>query len=225
MDVTTALQERRSFRAFTDEPVPQETVRRILDRARWAPSGGNLQPWHVHVVSGDARDAVVEVALEAMATGTAEAEADDYPVYPPSLHEPYRTRRFDLGEQMYALLEIPREDKVARLTRMQENYRFFGAPVGMFFSLDRRMGHGQWGHLGMFLQSVALVATEEGLGTCFQEAWALVRGNVARHLGLPDDQVIWCGMALGHPDLDHPVNELRSERAEVDEFTTFHGTD
>lgn len=222
MDVTTALEARRSVRAFTDEPVPVEQVRAILDRARWAPSGGNVQPWHVHVVMDQARDAVVEMALQALADGTADP-GEEYPVYPPSLHEPYRTRRFVLGEQMYDLLGITREDKAGRLTRFQENYRFFGAPVGMFFAIDRRMGHGQWGHLGMFLQSVALAATEEGLGTCFQEAWAMLRGNLARHLDLPDEHVVWCGMALGHVDTDHPVNRLRSERAPVDEFTTFHG--
>lgn len=221
MDVTTALRSRTSVRAFTDELVPAEQVRDLLDRARWSPSGGNLQPWHVHVVSGAARDAVVELALSALADGSARG-GDEFPIYPSGLHEPYRTRRYDLGEQMYALLDIPREDKLGRLQRLQDNFRFFGAPVGVFFAIDRAMGHGQWAHLGMFMQSLALVATEDGLATCFQEAWAAVRGNVAEHLGLPDDHVLYCGMALGHA-ADEPVNTLRSERAPVEDFATFHG--
>jgi nitroreductase len=124
---------------------------------------------------------------------------------------------------MYALLGIPREDKLARLARFARNYEFFGAPIGLFFVIDERMGHGQWAHLGMFMQSVALVATERGLGTCMQEAWAAVRFTLARHFGLADTEMIYCGMALGHPDRSHPVNRLRSERAAVDDFATFLG--
>jgi nitroreductase len=222
MNVTEALKSRISIREFLETPVSQEEVHAILDRARWAPSGGNLQPWKVIVVAGADRDAVSALAKQALAEPPGE-EDPERPIYPPSLWEPYRTRRYSLGEAMYALLGIPREDKMARLARFARNYDFFGAPVGLFFVIDERMGHGQWAHLGMFMQSVALVATERGLGTCMQEAWAAVRFTVGRHFGLADTEMIYCGMALGHPDRSHPVNELRSERAVVDDFATFLG--
>ena len=152
-----------------------------------------------------------------------EGQVGDDPVYPPKLWDPYRTRRYALGEAMYELLGIPHSDKPARVARMLENYRFFGAPVGLFFVIDRRMGRGQWAHLGMFMQSVALVATERGLATCMQEAWAMVRRSLGEHFGLPDHEMIYCGMALGYADPDAPVNRLRSERVAVEEFTTMLG--
>jgi nitroreductase len=124
---------------------------------------------------------------------------------------------------MYALLDIPRSDKLARLGRFARNYEFFGAPVGLFFVIERRMGHGQWAHLGMFMQSVALAAVERGLSSCMQEAWAAVRVSLGRHFGLGDHEVLYCGMALGYADANAPVNRLRSERAAVDEFASFRG--
>jgi nitroreductase len=220
--VTEALQKRRSVREFKGDPVPETTVREILDLARLAPSGGNLQPWRVIVVAGAARQAVTELAKGVLLENP-RGEETEYPIYPANLWEPYRSRRYDLGEAMYALLGIPREDKMARLARFARNYEFFGAPVGLFFAIDRRMGHGQWAHLGMFMQSVALLAVEHGLGTCMQEAWGAVRPSLGAHFGLGEHDVVYCGMALGHPDDAHPVNQLRSERAGVDEFTTFRG--
>jgi nitroreductase len=143
-------------------------------------------------------------------------------VYPPSLWEPYRTRRYAVGEQMYELLGIPREDKPARLMHLARNFEFFGAPVGLFFSVDRRFDKPQWAHLGMFMQSIALVAVERGLATCMQEAWQMRARTVAAFLGLSDEQQLYCGMGLGYPDADAPVNKLRSERAPLGEFVTFH---
>jgi nitroreductase len=222
MTVTDALRARTSIREFLPTPLPESTVREILDVARWAPSGGNLQPWKVIAVAGDERDAVTELAKRVLSENPT-GEATDFPVYPEKLWEPYRTRRYDLGEAMYELLEIPRADKMARLMRFARNYEFFGAPVGLFFVIDRRMGHGQWAHLGMFMQSIALVAIERGVSSCMQEAWAAVRRSLGAHFGLSDDEVLYCGMSLGYADTSQPVNELRSERASVDEFTTFRG--
>ena len=124
---------------------------------------------------------------------------------------------------MYALLGIPREDKPARLQWVARNYAFFGAPVGLFFIIDRGMGHGQWAHLGMFMHSIALVATARGLGTCMQESWGMVRKSLHTHFSLPDNEVVYCGMALGHPDRSAAVNTLRSDRVEVEEFAGFDG--
>jgi len=222
MTVTEALRARTSIREFLPTPLSEAVVREILDVARWAPSGGNLQPWKVIVVTGNERDIVTALAKRAL-TENPLGEASDYPVYPEKLWEPYRSRRYELGEAMYALLGIPREDKSARLMRFARNYEFFGAPVGLFFVIDRRMGHGQWAHLGMFMQSVALAAIERGVASCMQEAWAAVRRSLGEHLGLAAHEVLYCGMALGYADAEHPVNRLRSERAPVDAFATFRG--
>lgn len=164
MDVLAALRSRRSCRAFTVRPVSRVTVEALLDAARWAPSGGNIQPWRVVVVSGKPRDEVVRIADEALFAGA--SEEGDHPIYPPSLWEPYRSRRFDNGESLYAALGIPREDKAARYRWLAENFRFFGAPVGLFFVIDRRMGHGQWAYLGMFMMALTLAAEAQGLATC-----------------------------------------------------------
>jgi len=221
MTVTEALRRRISTREFRPDPLPEALVREILEVARWAPSGGNLQPWGVLAVAGAARDAVISLAREALAAGV--DESGERPVYPADLWEPYRSRRFKIGEDMYALLRIPRTDRAARIARFARNYEMFGAPVELFFLIDRRMGHGQWAHLGMFMQSVALAALERGVASCMQESWAAVRESLARHFALPPEQMIYCGMALGYADSAAAVNTLRSERAPVEEFASFRG--
>ncbi len=220
MNVSEALRSRISIRAFKPDPIPETLVREIVDVARYAPSGGNLQPWKLIAVAGAERDAVVKLA-QANLPGA----EDDRPVYPANLWEPYRTRRFKVGEDMYALMGIPREDKPARLMHLARNFEFFGAPVGLFFIIDRRMGHGQWAHLGMFMQSLALAALERGVQSCMQEAWARMRAPLHTHFGLNQQDMIYCGMALGYADMSKPVNTLRSDRAPVDEIATCRGFD
>ena len=220
LSVTDAVKTRISTRAFLDKPVSEDQVREILDIARWAPSGGNLQPWRVHVVLGAGLDRFLEVVKKALAENPL-GEETELNVYPPNLAEPWRSRRFEVGEAMYDLLGIPREDKTARLMQLVRNYDFFGAPVGLFFSLDRCFDKGQWAHLGMFMQTIALVAEEKGLATCMQEAWIPRHKTVSAFLGLEENEQLYCGMALGYADKNEKVNELRSSRAEVDEFATF----
>ena len=222
LSVSEALQRRISIRAFLPEPVSRQQVHDILDRARWSPSGGNLQPWKVIAVAGDEREAVIELARRAHESGQPGEEGED-PVYPPNLWEPYRSRRFKVGEDLYALLQIPRTDRPRRLQQFARNFRFFDAPVALFLVIDRRMGRGQWAHLGMFMQSIALAAVEAGLGTCMQEAWASLRRSLAAHFALDEHEMIYCAIALGRPDPAAPVNTLRSARLEVGEFTSFRG--
>jgi len=224
MSVAEALKARVSVRAFKPDPVSEAAVRDILDIARFAPSGGNVQPWKVIVVAGTARDAVITLATQTVMQNPAGEEHAD-PAYPPHLWEPYRTRRYKNGEDMYALLGIPREDKPTRLRHLARNLQFFDAPVGLFFVIDKRMGRPQWAHLGMFMQSIALTAVERGLATCMQEFWGRVRATLAAHFELPANEMIYCGMALGYADGDAPVNKLRSDRAEIDEFAVFKGFD
>lgn len=215
------IKSRISTRAFLDKPVPENEIRAILDIAKFAPSGGNLQPWRVHVLMGPARDRLVALVKKAIADNPFADEAE-LKIYPEGLWEPYRARRFTVGEAMYTLLGVPREDKMARLQWLAKNFEFFGAPVGLFFTLDRRFDKGQWAHLGMFMQSIALVAEERGLATCMQEAWATRAKTVSGFLGVPESEQLYCGMALGHPDRSASVNRLRSTRAPLEEFVTFH---
>lgn len=219
MHVDAALKARISTRAFKSDPLPQALVHEIMDAARWAPSGGNVQPWKVIAVAGAEKTAVIAAAQGAGGVD----EQGDKPIYPAELWEPHRSWRFKVGEDMYALLGIPREDKPARFAHLAKNMSFFGAPVGLFFIIDERMGHGQWAHLGMFMQSVALAATARGVASCMQEFWARYRKTLKAHFALPETEMIYCAMALGYADQAAPVNTLRSDRAEVVQFTTFKG--
>lgn len=169
MDVRDAVATRYSCRAFRPDPVPEEIVRDILERAAQAPSGGNLQPWHVHALTGAPLKALVdEIAghYDLLPRG----EGTEYAIYPSPLGELYNARRFKCGADLYAALGIPREDKPARYRQYARNFRFFDAPVGLFFSIDRQMGPPQWCDLGMYLQNVMVLARAHGLHTCAQEA-------------------------------------------------------
>jgi nitroreductase len=219
--VTDAILSRHSCRAFTEQRVELDTVRQLLDTARYAPSGGNLQPWMVHVLAGESmrkfRAQLTPKFLAAPFGGDAE-----YNVYPPQLKEPYRSYRYKCGEDLYGLIGVTREDKPARHRQFARNYDFFGAPVGMFFFLDRIMGAPQWSDLGMFIQNIMLLAREQGLETCAQEAWAVWHREVAEFLGVANELMLFCGLALGHGDYSAPINRLRTERTRVEEFAKFH---
>lgn len=220
MKVANAVAARFSARAFLGEPVETSQIRRILDRARRAPSGGNLQPWHVYVVAGQRLQELIGRILQ-RSLEHPRGEPGEYNVYPPDLHEPYRSRRFKCGEDLYAALGIPRDDRPARLRQFAKNLQGFGAPMVLFFSIDRALGQNQWAHLGMFMQTVMLLAVEEGLHTCPQEAWSAFHSTVAEFIGLPEEQMFYCGMAIGYADLDHPVNRWRTERAPLEDIARF----
>lgn len=219
--VSEAMAARKSVRAFTDRPVDPALIADLLEKAARAPSGGNVQPWHIDVVTGDAMARLKAVMRDAMAEGRKETPA--YDIYPPSLHAPYRDRRFAVGEAMYAELGIPRGDRDARLRWLTSNYQFFGAPAAVFCTVDRRMGPPQWSDLGMFLQSLMLLVTEAGLATCAQECWANYPETVTAFLGTPPERMLFCAVAIGHEDAAAPVNRLRAERAPLSEWTVFHG--
>lgn len=220
--VTDAVTARFSARAFLDRPVPRETIEELLALAARAPSGGNLQPWHVDVVAGAAL-AELKARVAASLAASPAGEGTDYDVYPPGLGEPWRSRRFACGEQLYASLGIGRGDRPARLAQFARNFEGFGAPVLLFFSLPRHFGPPQWAHLGMFMQTLMLLAAERGLATCPQEAWALVHRTVGEVLGLGEERMLYCGMALGFADEAAPVNRWRTERVPVEEFARFSG--
>ncbi|MGH8252822.1 MAG: nitroreductase [Steroidobacteraceae bacterium] len=225
LSVSAAIRQRMSVRSFLSTAVSAAQLRDLLDTARWAPSGGNLQPWKVIALAGAARAAVIDVArgeLAKAADGVPREQGSDL-VYPPKLWDPYRSRRFQVGEDMYALMGIARDDRSGRLAHVARNFEFFGAPVGLFFVIDRRMGRAQWAHLGMFMQTLALAAVEAGLSTCMQEFWGTIRESLHAHLALDENDLVYCAMALGYADPNAPVNRLRSARAAVDEFASLRG--
>jgi len=222
VNVTDALTSRMSCRAFLPTPVPEATVRTILETARCAPSGGNLQPWHVHALAG-APLAELVALVRSRLPAHPRGEGAEYDVYPAGLWEPYRSRRFKCGEDLYATIGVKREDKLGRLMQFARNYEFFGAPVGLLFFLDRRLGPPQWSDVGMYMQSVMLLAREHGLHTCAQEAWSVWHGTVRESLGMPQELMLFSGMALGWRDESAPINTLRTDRAPIEEFATLRG--
>lgn len=220
MNVSEAVAARKSIRAFLPTAVSNDLIREVLAKASRAPSGGNLQPWKIYILNGESMvrfKAIIKQKLPKNPTG----EPMEYSIYPPKLKEPYRDYRFKVGEDMYALLNIPRDNKMARLGWFARNFEFFGAPAGLFCFLDRSMGPPQWSDLGMFLQTAMLLFQEAGIDTCPQEAWAAWPKTVAEFVGAPDELMLFCGLAIGHKDPDHPVNRLTTERVPVVEFARF----
>jgi nitroreductase len=220
MQVAEAVARRRSIRAFTSEPVELSLLREVVEQAARAPSGGNLQPWRIHVLTGEALARFRREMAERLRQGG--PDDPEYEVYPPKLHEPYRTQRFVVGEGLYALLGIARDDKAGRLRQFDRNYDFFGAPVALFCFIDRRMGPGQWSDLGMYLQTLMLLLQERGLESCAQEAWSAYHKTVSAFVQAPPEQMLFCGMAIGHADPSAPENGLQTARASLETFATFH---
>jgi len=220
MTVSEAVDRRISIRAFKADPVSGAVVREILQAAARAPSGGNLQPWRVYALTGESLEALKVKARETMAAGLEDAE---YDVYPPNLWDPFRTRRFQCGEDLYATIDIPRDNRPGRLAQLAQNLNFFGAPVGLFFALDRKLGPPQWSDLGMYMQTVMLLAVERGLDTCAQEFWARLPKTVGAFVNLPEDHMLFSGMALGYRDKAHAINTLRTRRETVDDFAELRG--
>lgn len=215
MNVTDAVNARKSTRAFLPTPVADDTIAQLLTTAARAPSGGNVQPWRVYVVNG----AAMQRFREFLAGRQIEAPA--YDIYPKGLTEPYRSSRFKVGEDMYATIGIGRDDKAGRLNQFARNMDFFGAPAAIFCFVERQMGPPQWSDLGMFLQTFMLLAEEAGLNTCPQEAWAVYEQAVTEFVGAPAEQRIFCGVAIGHADPDAPINTLTTDREPLDVFATF----
>ena len=214
--MSDALKKRTSIRQFTPEPVSDELLREIVGTAAWAPSGGNLQPWRIYVVNGESM-----TRLREFLKTRPPLEEPEYDMYPAGLVEPYRSNRFAIGEQMYATMGIAREDKEARRRWFGNNNDFFGAPAALFCFMDRQMAGPQWSDCGMYLQSLMLLAVEKGLSTCPQEYWSLRHGAITEFVGAPENEMLFCGVAIGHADATHPVNGLRSERMPLDMWAKF----
>lgn len=216
MKVTEAVNQRKSIRDFLPDPIDNDVIAQLLTTASRAPSGGNLQPWWIYVINGESMARFREHMANEPPSGGME-----YDIYPDKLWEPYRTRRFTVGEQMYATMGIGRDDKAGRMAQFSRNMDFFGAPAAIFCFIDRSMGPPQWSDLGMFLQTFMLLAEEAGYQTCPQEAWAVAHEQVRSFTDADDELMLFCGVAIGRANSEHPINSLESERAPLDEFATF----
>ena len=215
MKVSDAINSRKSIRAFLATPIETSLLTNLLEIASRSPSGGNLQPWHIYLLNGEKMNDFKEFMKQ-----WEHPEQPQYEIYPPNLKDPYRTSRFELGEAMYELLEIPRDDKAARFAHLMENFNFFGAPAALFCYVDETMGPPQWSDLGMFLQTFMLLAQEHGIDTCAQEAWAVKPDSLREFFSVPKELNIFCGMAIGYRDTQAKVNELLSERRSIDGWLT-----
>lgn len=220
MNVTEAVAVRRSIRRFLDREVEPALLRAVLDKARAAPSGGNLQPWQATVLTGDSLVRLRQ-AMQAALVAPPGSETPEYRIYPADLPDPWRARRAANGEAMYEALGIAREDKAGRFAQLARNFDFFGAPVGLFVHMPRLMGPPQWADLGLWLQTVMLLLVEAGLGSCPQEAWSAYPQTIKQVAGIPDDHLLFCGLAIGWPDPDAPVNSFANARAPIEETVRF----
>ncbi len=218
--VDGAITSRRSVRAFLPDPVDEETIRDILSVASRAPSGTNMQPWKVYVTTGEAKARLAEAILSS-GIRAEKVEWDEYKYYPDKFFEPYLSRRRAVGYALYSLLGIGRREVEKMRAQHDRNFVFFDAPVGMIFTIDRRLNKGSWVDHGMFLQSIMIAARARGLHTCPQAAFAPYHRFIRPILDIPEEEIVVCGMALGHEDTSKPENRLRSERAPLEEFVSF----
>jgi nitroreductase len=220
--VDRAITTRRSIRAFLDTPVSRQTVEEILAVASRAPSGTNTQPWKVYVFSGDAKTRLCAEVLAAYDDPERDEKyREEYPYYPREWANPYLARRRKVGWGLYSLLQISREDKARMHEQHSRNFRFFDAPVGMIFTIDRIMEQGSWLDYGMFLQSIMVAARARGLDTCPQAAFTQFHRVIGEHLRLPEEEMVVCGMSLGYADPDATANQLTTEREPVSGFARF----
>lgn len=224
MDVLEAITSRRSIRAFTDQPVPRETLEKILEISQRSPSGTNTQPWRVWLCTGKVKAAITEEVLAEVRTGKGRGyEAYDY--YPAEWQPVHRDRRRGVGWQLYGLLGIQKGDREGSARQGARNFEFFDAPVGLFVTIDSYLARGNWADVGMYLQTLMLAARGFGLHTCAQAAWIGYQETVFKHLGVPDDQLLVSGLSLGYADDSKVENTLVSDREDIKNVAHWVGFD
>ncbi len=225
MDVFEAVDSRIACRAVFDKPVDLNIVKELIVKAQRAASGGNLQSWNVYALAGKPLAEFKAIVQKRIAYEDPRHARSEYPIYPEPMFGAYKERREEHGVQLYGSLGIDRDDAAGRLGQYKKNFEFFGAPVALFITVDRRLGPGQWADLGGYIHALAFLARGYGLDTCPQEAWARLYDTVGDFLKLPPDQMLFCGVAIGYGDRKHKANDFRSPRAELHEFCRFHGFD
>lgn len=220
MDVFDAIRTRWACRAFLETPLTNEQIEQVLEAASWSPSGVNSQPWRVAIAQGNSRQAISQALIAAREQ---EQEPNpDYRYYPDNWIEPYRSRRIECGKALYSALGIAKEDKSRQQKAWFNNYRFFGAPVALFFFIHQQMNTGSWLDMGLFLQNVMLAATGLGLASCPQASVADYPDIIRQILQVDEEYTLICGMALGYADTQKAVNQYRLERSSPGEFCSWH---
>ncbi|MFL6706653.1 MAG: nitroreductase family protein [Massilia sp.] len=220
--VDQAIKSRRSIRAFLPTPVAQEDIAAILETAARAPSGTNIQPWKVTVLTGAARTRLIDAITAVYNDRDALAQhTEEYAYYPREWVSPFIERRRKVGWDLYSLLGLGRDNKAGMAAQHGRNYCFFDAPVGMIFTIDRVLEQGSWLDYGMFLQNIMVAARGRGLDTCPQAAFTQFHKIIAEQLNLPANETVVCGMALGYADLSKIENSLVTERVPLEQFARF----
>ena len=219
MNIKEGIEKRFSVRSFTDEIPDMKIIKEILSTANLAPSGGNIQPWKVYVLNQKSKTRLSEKTLYNFDNGI--QEEIEYDIYPKPLSDEYKKRRYECGADMYNALSIQKDDLDSRFKQIRENYNFFGAPLAMIITIDRSFGSNGWGHVGMFLENLWLCAINQGLGLCLQESWSIYPKTVKEVTKHPDNEIVWCGIAIGYSNNDDPINNYRTKREQLDSFVKF----
>ncbi|MEH6661435.1 MAG: nitroreductase [Parasphingorhabdus sp.] len=222
MNVTEAVTSRRSVRQFLDKPVDQATLERVLETAQRSPSGGNTQPWSAVVVGGEVLKDIT-AKIKAKAAAAPMGEGMEYAIYPKDLDGRYEEQRRAVGKGMFDAVGLERGDAAGRVAQMAKNWDSFGAPVQLFTYTRKYMGPPQWSDMGMWLQTVMLLLREEGLDSCPQEIWAMYGTYMRELLGIDDDHIFFCGMAIGYRDPDAPINNFDVPRVPISDAIEFRG--
>ena len=219
MDIIEALYKRQSIRSFKDREVSQETVREILNISKFAPSGGNTQPWKVYVLNQNIMKELESAILHNLDNGI--SEKPNFSIYPQPMSDHLKNRVKECGKLMYGALEIKKDDIEGRLDQLKQNFSFFGAPVGMLITVEKEVDLNGWGHVGHFIQNLCLSSIKFGLGTCLQESWSMYPETVQKITNYNKSEILWCGVALGYPNNDHPINNYRTPREDIETFAKF----
>jgi len=219
MNILDAIQARQSIRSFKTKEVSREIIENILDISRFAPSGGNTQPWKTYVLSQDLMKKLETSVLSNLDNGV--SETPNFNIYPQPMSDHLKNRVKECGRLMYEALEIEKEDVEGRLNQLKKNFSFFGAPVGMLVTVEKEVDFNGWGHVGHFLQNICLSSMEFGLGTCLQESWSMYPETVKKILEIGESETLWCGIALGYPNHDDVINKYRTSREDLDNFVKF----
>ena len=219
MKILDAIKGRQSIRSFKNMEVSREIIEKILNISRFAPSGGNTQPWKIYVLSKDIMKELETSVLYNLDNGV--SETPNFNIYPQPMSDHLKNRVKECGRLMYGALEIGKEDVEGRLKQLKQNFSFFGAPVGMIVTVENEVDLNGWGHVGHFIQNICLSSMEFGLGSCLQESWSMYPETVKKIINLSDSEILWCGIALGYPNEEHKINSYRTPREELENFVKF----
>ncbi len=222
MKTSEAITSRRSIRQFIDKPVEADTLRRVMEIAQRSPSGGNTQPWNAIILTGEPL-AKLTAKIKEKSKSAPMGEGHEYDIYPKGLEGRYEDQRRGVGKAMFDALDLKRDDQMGRMAQMMKNWDSFDAPVQMFTYCPKYMGPPQWSDMGMWLQTVMLMLREEGLDSCAQEIWAMYGTYMRTLLGIDDDHIFFCGMAIGYRDADAVINNFTVARVGIDDAIEWRG--